>query len=179
MQLFEPEVLAAIATALVVSSVLALLVSFVIRYFRLTRKAVPLLMLVLFAFSLLGFVTGQIMGQSREPAVMAVLPAVLTLLGSIAIYLVGVKGIQTQAIVASMVSCFAIALLAGVHFGARLRIDFDIKSAAYTENNRYAGELQRLERYVDFLKLKQDFANKEQLDLSHFESLYEQRPPAK
>jgi hypothetical protein len=29
------------------------------------------------------------------------------------------------------------------------------------------------------LKLKQDFADKEKLDLSRFDSMYEQRPPAK
>ena len=80
---------------MVVCSVLALTVSSVVRYFRLTRKDFRLLLLVLLAFSLLGFVTGQIMGQSREPAVMAVLPAVLTLLGGIDVYLVGAKGIQT------------------------------------------------------------------------------------
>ena len=104
LQLLEPQVLAAVATALIFSSVLALIVSFIVRYFRLTRKDFRLLLLVLLAFSLLGFVTGQIMGQSREPAVMAVLPAVLTLLGGIVIYLVGAKGIQTQAIDASMVT---------------------------------------------------------------------------
>ena len=179
MQLLEPQVLAAVATALIFSSVLALIVSFIVRYFRLTRKDFRLLLLVLLAFSLLGFVTGQIMGQSREPAVMAVLPAVLTLLGGIVIYLVGAKGIQTQAIVASMVTCFAIALLTGVHFGARLRVDFDLRTAAYTEDNRHAVEVRRLVRYVDFLKLKQDFADKEKLDLSRFESLYDQRSPTK
>jgi hypothetical protein len=179
LQLLEPQVLAACATALIVCSVLALIVSFIVRYFGLTRKDFRLLLFVLLAFSLLGFVTGQIMGQSREPAVMAVLPAVLTLLGGIVIYLVGAKGIQTQAIVASMVCCFAIALLIGVHFGGRLRVDFDLRTAAYTEDNRHAVEVRRLERYVDFLKLKQDFADKEKLDLSRFDSMYEQRPPAK
>jgi hypothetical protein len=121
LQLLEPQVLAACATALIVCSVLALIVSFIVRYFSLTRKDFRLLLFVLLAFSLLGFVTGQIMGQSREPAVMAVLPVVLTLLGGIVIYLVGAKGIQTQAIVASMVCCFAIALLIGVHFGGPAR----------------------------------------------------------
>jgi hypothetical protein len=175
----EPQVFAACATALIVCSVIALIVSFIVRYFGLTRKDFRLLLFVMLAFSLLGFVTGQIMGQSREPAVMAVLPAVLTLLGGIVIYLVGAKGIQTQAIVASMVCCFAIALLIGVHFGARLRVDFDLRTAAYTEDNRHAVEVRRLERYVDFLKLKLDFADKEKLDLSRFDSMYEQRPPAK
>jgi hypothetical protein len=179
LQLLEPQVLAAFATALVVCSVLALTVSSVVRYFRLTRKDFRLLLLVLLTFSLLGFVTGQIMGQSREPAVMAVLPAVLTLLGGIVVYLIGAKGIQTQAVVSSMVLCFAMALLIGVHFGGRLRVDFDLRSADYTEDNRHAAEVRRLERYIDFLKLKQDFADKEKLDLSRFESMYEQRPPAK
>ena len=190
MQLLHPQVLAAFATALIVSGVLSLLAALFICYFRLARKDFRLLLLVLFAFSLLGFVTGQIMGQSREPAVMGVLPAVLTLLGGIAIYLVGAKGLQTQALVAAMVSSFALALLIGVHFGGRLRVDFEIQNAAYLDNQRHAVELQaedhrfvvetvRLQRYVDFLKLKGDFAEKEKLDLTRFDSFYEQRPPAK
>jgi hypothetical protein len=108
--------MAAFATALVVSAVFSLLAALFVRTFRLARKDFRLLLLVLFSFSLLGFVTGQIMGQSREPAVMGVLPAVLTLLGGIAIYLVGAKGLQTQALVAAMVSCFALALLTGSSF---------------------------------------------------------------
>src|SRR4029453_3544566 len=131
LQLLQPQVMAAFATALVVSAVFSLLAALFVRTFRLARKDFRLLLLVLFSFSLLGFVTGQIMGQSREPAVMGVLPAVLTLLGGIAIYLVGAKGLQTQALVAAMVSCFALALLTGVHFGGRLRVDFETQNPAY------------------------------------------------
>jgi hypothetical protein len=190
LQLLQPQVLAAFATALVVSAVFSLLAALFVRTFRLARKDFRLLLLVLFSFSLLGFVTGQIMGQSREPAVMGVLPAVLTLLGGIAIYLVGAKGLQTQALVAAMVSCFALALLTGVHFGGRLRVDFEIQNAAYLDNQRHAVELQaedhrfvvetqRLQRYVDFLKLRQDFAEKEKLDLTRFDTIYEKRPSDK
>jgi hypothetical protein len=190
LQLLQPQVMAAFATALVVSGVLSFLGALFIRTFRLARKDFRLLLLVLFSFSLLGFVTGQIMGQSREPAVMGVLPAVLTLLGGIAIYLVGAKGLQTQALVAAMVSCFALALLTGVHFGGRLRVDFEIQNAAYLDNQRHAVELQaedhrfvvetqRLQRYVDFLKLRQDFAEKEKLDLTRFDTIYEKRPSDK
>jgi hypothetical protein len=69
--------------------------------------------------------------------------------------------------------------LIGVHFGARLRVDFDLRTVDHTEDNRHAAEVRRLERYIDFLKLKHDFAEKEKLDLSRFESMYEQRPPDK
>src|SRR5205807_2007591 len=61
-----------------------------------------LLLFVLYSFPFLGLVTGQMMGQGRTPAVMGWLPAVLTLLGGIAIYLVAAKGLQTQALVGAM-----------------------------------------------------------------------------
>jgi hypothetical protein len=89
-----------------------------------------------------------------------------------------------------MVSCFALALLTGVHFGGRLRVVFEIQNAAYLDNQRHAVELQaedhrfvvetqRLQRYVDFLKLRQDFAEKEKLDLTRFDTIYEKRPSDK
>jgi hypothetical protein len=40
-------------------------------------------------------------------------------------------------------------------------------------------ETQRLQRYVDFLKLRQDFAEKEKLDLTRFDTIYEKRPSDK
>jgi hypothetical protein len=47
------------------------------------------------------------------------------------------------------------------------------------EQVRLAVEVQRLENYIEFLKLKAQFADKEKLDLSRFESGFEsQAKPA-
>ena len=188
MQLLDPPLLAVFGTALVVSIILAAAVTSLVRFAKLVRKTLALLFLVILTFSLLGFVTGEIMGQSRESAVGAVLPAVLTLLGGVAIYLIGSKGVQTQAMVASMVFCFAIALLMGTVYGARLRVEFEAgnsdpgylwaRSLALEQNRRLL-EAVRLRDYVELLKLKRDFADKEKLDLSRFDSVLERRSPDK
>jgi hypothetical protein len=187
-QLLDPAILAVFATVLIFCAGLALATTLIVRYAGLSRKSFALLFLSILTFALLGFVTGEIMGQSRESAVGAVLPAVLTLLGGIVIYLIGSKGIQTQAVVSSMAFCFALALLGGTLYGARLRVEFDAKTVdprnlwprdLALEQNRYALEAVRLQDYVSLLKLKHDFANKTQLDLSHFGSTFETKPPEK
>src|SRR5262245_33963646 len=131
---------------------------------------------------MLGFVTGEVMGISREAAVGSVVPAVLTLLGGVAVYLVGSKGVEAQANVSAMVLCFAVALLVGSSFGAEERGQYDYAendpdrlriNALALEHNKLAVEIQRLENYMEFLKLKRDFAEEEKLDLSRFESTFE------
>lgn len=185
-QILDPALLSIFATSLIVSSLLALVVTIVVRSLRLPTTGFWSLFLAVLAFSLLGFVTGQIMGQSRESAVGAVLPAVLTLLGGVAIYLIGSKGAQAQAIVSSMLFCFSITLLAGSLYGARLRVEFDSTNPAYMrsreiglEQNRHAVEVQQLLDYVELLKLKRDFGEKEKLDLSRFNSVLERNPVSK
>ena len=141
--------------------------------------------LAILAFSMLGFVTGEVMGVSRESAVGTVVPAVLTLLGGVAVYLVGSKGAEAQANVSAMVLCFAVALLIGSLFGARVRVEYDyaatdperlrIRDLAL-EQNKFAVEVQRLEHYIEILKLKRDFAAEEKLDLSRFDSTFEIKP---
>ena len=188
MQLLNPDMLGIFATVLIVCTGLAVATTLVVRYAGLSRERFALLFLSILTFALLGFVTGQIMGQSRESAVGAVLPAVLTLLGGIVIYLIGSKGIQTQAIVSSMAFCFAMALLVGSLYGARLRIEFDARNVdppflrareLALEQNQYVLEVARLRDYVKLLKLKRDFADKEKLDLSRFESMFETKPSEK
>jgi hypothetical protein len=41
------------------------------------------------------------------------------------------------------------------------------------ESNRFSLEIERLENYVEILKLRRDFSTKEGLDLSRFETVYE------
>ena len=188
MQLLNEGLLAVFATVLIICTLLAIVVTIIVRYTRLTRKNFAALFLPILAFTLLGFVTGQIMGESRESAVSAVLPAVMTLLGGVFIYLIGSKGMQTQIIVSSMVFCFVLALLTGTLYGARLRVDFDAANAdpiylrarnLMLEQNSYVIDAARLRDYVEIQKLKRDFADKEKLDLSRFESVFETKLPSK
>jgi len=85
---------------------------------------------VLLAFALLGIVTGLLAGFSRTSAMGAVLPAVLSLVGGLGIYLVGAEKAD-QGLVATCVIALSLNLLVGTVWGATLRDDFerDAKSA--------------------------------------------------
>lgn len=80
--------------------------------------------LVLLSFSLLGLVTGLLAGFSREAAMGAVLPAVLSLVGALAIYLVGVEKAD-QALVGVCVIALSLDLLVGSIWGAVLRDEYE------------------------------------------------------
>jgi len=73
----------------------------------------------LFAFSMLGLVTGVLAGFSRQPVVGAVLPAVLSLVGGLAIYLIGNP--NNRILVSLCVLVLAFNLFVGATWGAVLR----------------------------------------------------------
>jgi hypothetical protein len=171
--------------ALLLSSALSLLVTLIVWFNPGHRKDFWLLFLPTLALSGLGFMTGDVMGGSRMAAVGTVLPAVLTLLGGLVVYLVGVKGVHSQIAVSSMVLCFAFSFFIGAHLGARLRLDPDtadpvdlLSRALELEDNRKKLEIQRLLNYVELLELKRDLTDQKKLDLSRFESGLETKPPA-
>jgi hypothetical protein len=78
------------------------------------------LLLVLLAFSMLGIVTGYLTGLSREPAVGAVLPAVLSLIGGLAAALIG-RDNASMAVVSIAVLAFSFSILISTGWGVRLR----------------------------------------------------------
>lgn len=81
--------------------------------------------LVIFAMAVLGITAGVITGESREPAVSAVIPAVLTFIGGVLIYLVTVKKQTQQKIASIIVISFSITFLVGTFWGAQLRVEFE------------------------------------------------------
>lgn len=125
------------------------------------------------AFTMLGFVVGLLMSQSREPAVQVVLPAILTLLGGLLVYLIGVHGLRNQAAVSAMVFCFTLSLLTGAQYGARLRADYDLASQSpeylvareeQLESGRHEIALKRLLHRVELLTFIRDVAKEEGID---------------
>lgn len=171
-----------ILTALIVSVTIALLGAAAFSWATRRRPLFGRMVAILLAFALLGFVVGQLMGESRDSAVGTVVPSVLTLIGGAAAYVVGAKGLRAQLTVASTLLCFTLSLLIGAIYGVRLRVDFlaaieepnrlRLRDLAL-ENNKRAVEIQRLEFYADVLKFQRDLANEEGVDLSRFESSYE------
>src|SRR5215467_5117063 len=125
-----------------------------------------------FAFSMLGFVAGDIMSNSREPSVSAVLPAALTLMGGVAAFQIGSKGVEDQAAVCALILVFSLGLYTGSFYGSEVRgdntlsADRDIK----LEKSHYLVDLQRLDDYVNLQKRKREYESEDQVDLSRFES---------
>jgi hypothetical protein len=194
-QLSSDFVLNAVAAALLVSLIVAGVASLIfaiaapnlIRDFRsapLRRYLRRFLVTFVPSFSLasLGFVVGELVGDSREAVVGTVIPAALTLLAGAAVYVVGAAGARVQATVTALLACFAISLLAGAKVGTRLRVEFMAELEqpdrlrqrdVSLEFNRRAVEIQRLQNYVDLLKIQNGIASEQKLDLSKFESAFE------
>jgi hypothetical protein len=116
-----------------------------------------------FALCLLGIVTGQITGLSREAAVGTVIPAILGLLGGIVLYLIGTKGKELQVLVVMGVIGLTLNLLVGVYWGAYSRDAYEAYSntpevltaqALAKEKARYTEALQRLVNDHKYAKLK-------------------------
>jgi hypothetical protein len=188
MELLSWSVLDVVFTAVVVSGVIALLVSFAAFVIRaVPRGSFLILLLAVFAFSMLGFVTGELLGDSRDSAVGAVVPAVLTLFGSVAAYIISSRGVRSQTAVSASVICFVFCFLIGSLFGIQLRNDYEdyLQDPTYLgarevalERNRAAVEVERLDDYVRWVQLRQLYADHDKLDLSKFRTLYEEGPPA-
>jgi len=134
--------------------VLPLMMSFVvgaILWFQ--KKTARNIMLIVFSMALLGMVTGQLAGQSRDPAVTTVLPAVLGLLSALFTYILSVRDSRAQNIVAVSTVALISGLLFGTHFGVSLRIEYE--QAANSEdsriyNARVAHNLRRLQLVLDY-----------------------------
>lgn len=80
--------------------------------------------LVVLSFAFLGHVTGLLAGFSRQPTMGAVLPAVLSLVGALAIYLIAAKKAD-QGLVAVCVIALSLGLLVSTLWGAALRDEFE------------------------------------------------------
>src|SRR5262249_47419798 len=75
-----------------------------------------------FPVVVVGLVVGYLSGASREPAVSALIPAVLTLVGGAGLYLVG-KGPLRATQVAFILIVFASTLFLGANIGSQSRTE--------------------------------------------------------
>lgn len=84
------------------------------------RENILNILLASVAFGALGSVLGFVTGLSREPAVDAVAPAILSLAGAVGVFLLG-KGAETQRSVAAALTTLAICFLVSITWGATER----------------------------------------------------------
>ncbi len=178
MQLLTLDFLNIFGTAVVVPLILAAIATIIVRVGKPAGVSAGTVFFAIFAFSVLGFVAGKVMSNSRDSAVGAVLPAVLTLLGGVTVYVMGVKEARFQGQVSAMLLCFALSLFIGSHFGAQLRYDYEVflndprLSARHddiAEDMRLQLDLKRLSNYVTVEHLKKDFETKYGVQLTGFE----------
>jgi uncharacterized membrane protein len=122
----------------------AIVLSFVIVLIAGNRGERRELLIVLTSFSMLGIVTGYLTGFSREPAVGAVLPAVLSLLGGLTVFVVG-KSRENRGMVSLTMFVFSLMLLLGSSWGAVMR---DV-AEEYERSERFLAQQVYIEAQVN------------------------------
>ena len=178
MELFDSSVPNAWLTPIAVSFVIALIVA-AVGYVLDTNSGSSFrhLLFATFAFSLLGFVVGLLLGDSREGVVGSIIPAVLTFIGGIAAFVVTANGASSQSGISAILICLTFSLLVGSIFEIRLRIEYEVaqqspaslgERAVAIQRNKLAVEIQRLQDYITFIGLRDDLAKANNIDLSHF-----------
>jgi hypothetical protein len=96
------------------------LIAFAVPWFSGNKGQRKELFLVVLAFSMLGIVTGYLTGFSREPAIGAVMPAALSIMGGLLVFLVG-KNQESRSIVSISMFSFTFMLLLGAGWGSVMR----------------------------------------------------------
>ena len=124
----NPVILVAIAAASFLgASILCLLFLWIARLSQgqnATHATVAEALAVGVPFSVLGVAVGYLTGISREAAVGSVVPAVLTLLGALTLY-IGSNGGRKSMLASATMIYVTIALVTGVGYGSRLRVAAD------------------------------------------------------
>ena len=108
---------------------------------------------VVFSIALLGVAIGQMTGQSREPVVGAVIPAVLGLFGTLSVYITATKELRVKLLVACSMTVFTANLMIGTFWGAKLRQYFD----DYRNSQTYRLYVEQINHNVNLEKLKNEF----------------------
>jgi hypothetical protein len=112
------------------------------------RRIFLVVLLSMLSMALLGLTAGKLTGFSRVPAVHAVMPAVLTLIGGLLVYVVSSSDQNSKAIASSAIICLSTGLLFGTMWGSRLRQDFD----DYQRSPAYLIEVARDEAAVRLVR---------------------------
>lgn len=104
------------------------------------------LCLIAFVFGTLALVTGVITGASRSSAVGDVLPAVLGLIGAVALYVI-TKSKTKIPVASTAVTAFSILLLLGTILGSYERV----RSEAYQESLKYDSNRLKIKAAIEFV----------------------------
>jgi predicted neutral ceramidase superfamily lipid hydrolase len=140
---------------LAASGVISLLVWLVGFYFGVTGKRSGYWIYIL-AFALLGTVAGIVAGNSREPAISAVLPALLALVTALCGYAFTVEGLKDlRPAIPFCILALMLSSIYGLAFGATLRGKYDRYMLHYQNVDlevEKAQKLKELELQADHRK---------------------------
>ena len=120
--------------------VVALLLYPVIRRSKFTEAS----FIAIFAMGLLGAVTGMLTGLSRESAVGAVLPSILSLLGGLVLYALGLQKGDARLISGCLIA-LTLNLLIGAFWGSHLR-EVGVQETLSRLEERTQGATARIDR---------------------------------
>jgi hypothetical protein len=140
--------------------------------------------LVALSFSILGFATGYITGLSREPVAHMILPAVLSLIASVAIYWVAKEENQRHLVLLSVLSLSTM-LLIGTMWGARQRLSLELyrESADFLkwqidrDADLLVHKAQRQAQIDEYLKDLENYRTKNDLPYYDLEVICGRKPP--
>ncbi len=108
--------------------------------------------IVFSAVAATGLSAGLMTGLSREAAVGDVLPAILSLIGGVAIYMASTGASVRRMIVSVAVFSLATTLWLGALWGASARHEFEM----WTTNFSFLAEQERTRHAIELLKLKNE-----------------------
>jgi len=97
-------------------------------------------------FAVLGLVVGVMAGQSREPVIGAVLPAILSFLGGAAAFMM-TKGPTMRMTVGLTVVAFSLSILIGANWGADTRTRFELLSSSIDRQKQLVADKLELELF--------------------------------
>jgi hypothetical protein len=118
---------------LIAAGVVSVFIWLIALCFKVTGKKEGFWIYIL-VFALLGTVTGFVAGNSRGPAISAVLPALLALVTALCGYAFTVQGLKhLQPVIPYCILALMLSSVYGLAFGAKLRDNYD-KSTLYYQN---------------------------------------------
>jgi hypothetical protein len=110
---------------LIAAGIVSVFVWLIALCFKVTGKKKGFWIYIL-VFALLGTVTGFVAGDSREPAISAVLPALLALVTALCGYAFTVEGLRhLQPVIPFCILALMLSSVYGLAFGANVRANYD------------------------------------------------------
>lgn len=130
-------------------------------YWIATRKSgKPISLLIIFSFCSLGMTVGVMTGDSGEQTISTVLPAVLSLVGGLAVFLIGRES-RDSLMIAACIAALSITLLLGALIGGANR---NYAALQFPEAIKVKNTALEAQETIDLDSLKTELLNRKKND---------------